>query len=281
MPAWDEPLVQAATRRVRLGVDARRRRLGAGARLGAGPGASLEFHDHRAYVAGDDLRHLDWSVYARTEQLMLRRHRQEVSPRVEVVLDLSASMAATPAKLALATALAALTATLAEADGTRPTLWLAGDTIRRLPGDWRPALRQGACAGGAGLEARPVPAFTAGSERFLISDGLCAGGGPAAVQAFGAGAGRIALMQVLTRTELSPTPVGAVRLEDLEGGASDVMLDESACAAYRERLARHQAGWQSALAGRGAGAVLCLADDGFDAALTALVAGGVLEPRAG
>ncbi len=281
MPTWDEPAVQAATKRVRLGVDARRRRLGAGSRLGAGPGASLEFHDHRAYVAGDDLRHLDWSVYARTEQLMLRRHRQEVSPRVEVVLDCSLSMSASAEKTALATAITALLATLAESDGTRPVVWCAGDGIRRLPGDWREALRRTTITGSVGLEARPAPALGAGSERFLVSDGLCPGGGANVVQALGAGAGRIALVQVLTATERSPEALGAARLEDLEGGAGDVVLDEATCAAYRDRLARHQAGWQSALAGRGAGLVTCAVEDGFERALTTLLQAGVLEPRSG
>lgn len=281
MPTWDETVVHAATKRVRLGVDARRRRLGAGSRLGAGPGASLEFHDHRSYVAGDDLRHLDWSVYARTEQLMLRRHRQEVSPRVEVVLDLSASMAASADKLRLATTIAALLATLAESDGTRPVVWCASDAIRRLPSDWRPALRSSACTGTIGLEARPAPLLGAGSERFLVSDGLCPGGGAPVVQSLGSGAGRIALVQVLSAWERSPDAIGAVRLEDLEGGAGDVVLDEATCAAYRERLARHQAGWQSALAGRGAGLVTCAVEDGFDRALTAMLQAGVLEPRSG
>ena len=281
MPTWDEAAVHAATKRVRLGIDARRRRLGTGSRLGAGPGASLEFHDHRSYVAGDDLRHLDWSVYARTEQLMLRRHRQEVSPRVEVVLDLSASMAAGPAKLRLATTIAALLATLAESDGTRPVVWSASDVIRRLPTEWRTALRTATCHGTIGLEARPAPLLGAGSERFLVSDGLCPGGGAPVVQSLGSGAGRIALVQVLTAGERSPDPVGAVRLEDLEGGAGDVMLDEATCTAYRERLARHQAGWQSALAGRGAGLVTCAVEDGFDHALTAMLQAGVLEPRSG
>jgi uncharacterized protein (DUF58 family) len=281
MPAWDEARIQAATKRVRLGVDARRRRLGAGSRLGAGPGASLEFHDHRAYLAGDDLRHLDWSVYARTEQLMLRRHRQEVSPRFEVVLDCSASMALTPAKTALATDIAALLATLAESDGTRPVVWCAGEALRRLPGDWREALRRTACAGSGGLEARPVPTLGAGSERFLVSDGLCPGGGAPVVQALGSGAGRIALVQVLTAAERSPEPLGAARLEDLEGGAGDVLLDVATCDAYRERLARHQAGWQAALSGRGAGLVTCVVEDGFERALATLLQAGVLEPRNG
>ena len=113
MPAWDELAVRQEAGRLRLGLDPRQRREGAGMRLGAGPGASLEFHDHRNYQPGDDLRHLDWAASARTGSLILRRHRKEVLPRLEILVDGSASMAAHPGKLALATGLAALMATLA------------------------------------------------------------------------------------------------------------------------------------------------------------------------
>ncbi|MBA2480654.1 MAG: DUF58 domain-containing protein, partial [Planctomycetes bacterium] len=224
MPAWDETQVAAAARRVRLSVDPRRRRHGQGVRLGAGPGASLEFHDHRPYVPGDDPRHLDWGVYARSEQLVLRRHRQEVSPRVEVILDGSASMAITPGKLALATAVAALVMTLAESDGARPTLWWCAETSRRLGrgNDWRTALRLSAATGAAGLESRPAPALSPGAERIIVSDGFCPGGGAAAVRTLGGGAGRICLLQIVTRDELAPSELGAVRLEDVEGGDADV-----------------------------------------------------------
>ena len=64
-----------------------------GDQLGRGTGASLEFQDRRSYVAGDDLRHLDWRAYARTDQLMLRLYREEILPHVEIVVDASRSMA--------------------------------------------------------------------------------------------------------------------------------------------------------------------------------------------
>ncbi len=281
MPAWDEAEVMAACKRVRLSVDPRRRRIGIGARLGAGAGSSLEFHDHRAYVAGDDLRHLDWSVYARTEQLMLRRHRQEVSPRVEIIIDLSLSMAITPGKLTAATNCTALLATLAEADGARPSIWLAQQSFQRVHGDWRAALRSATVNGVAGLTALPTPALGLGSERFLITDGLCPQGGQHVVSALGNGAGRIACIQFLTAEERTPEARGAARLEDVEGGAGDIILDETTCAAYRERLARHQAGWQSALAGRGAGLITCHVEDGFQAALQNMLSNGLVDPRAG
>ena len=283
MPTWDEAAIAGALKRVRLGVDPRRRRTGSGARLGAGPGASLEFHDHRAYVAGDDLRYLDWGVYARSDQLVLRRHRQEVSPRIEVLLDASLSMGANPAKAALAAGLTALVASLAQADGARPLLWAAGERWRRIGegGEWRPALRTLGWVGAAGLEQRPAPTLAPGGERVLISDGLCPAGGAEVVRSLGNGAGRICLVQVLTAAEREPSVIGAARLEDVEGGAADLVLDDAACAAYRERLSRHQGGWQAALAGRGAGLVTCTVEEGLEGALRVLLAAGVLEPRSG
>ena len=279
MPEFDANAVAAAARRVRLAVDPRRRRHGAGNRLGSGPGASLEFHDHRPYVAGDDLRHLDWGVYGRSEQLVLRRHRVEVTPRVEILLDASMSMAIRPEKLGLATAIAALIATLAEADGARAHLWSFAGSPRRLAGQWREELRALKPAGAAGLE-QPVAQLAAGAERVLISDGLCPAGGAHVARTLSHGAGRLCLVQVLCRDEADPQPLGAVRLEDVEGGAADLVLDAAACALYRERFARHQGEWQRALAGRGTGVVAVVAEDGFEAALAALARGGVVSARA-
>ena len=43
-----------------------------GERLGSGTGSSLEFQDYRPYAPGDDLRHVDWAAYARSELLAVR-----------------------------------------------------------------------------------------------------------------------------------------------------------------------------------------------------------------
>ncbi len=278
MPTWDEAAVATAAKRLRLVADPRRRRQGDGVRLGHGPGASLEFHDHRPYAPGDDLRHLDWSAYARSGQLMLRRHRKEVSPRVEILLDLSASMALSPAKAALAVGLAALLASLAERDGGRPRLWALGATTTLLCPGWRRRLALTTCDGQAGLLAAPAPALVAGGERVLVSDGLCPDGAAAAVRRLGGEAGSLALVQVLTRTELDPTVHGAVRLVDVEGGEADIVADRALLDGYRQRLARLQEGWRQALHGRGAGLVTVVAEDGFDTALRSLVRSGLVLP---
>lgn len=55
-------------------------------------GFSQEFEEYRAYTPGDDLRHVDWNVYARTERAYLKRYRGETNTSTVVLLDTSASM---------------------------------------------------------------------------------------------------------------------------------------------------------------------------------------------
>lgn len=55
-------------------------------------GFSQEFEEYRAYTPGDDLRHVDWNVYARTERAYLKRYRGETNTAAIVLLDASASM---------------------------------------------------------------------------------------------------------------------------------------------------------------------------------------------
>lgn len=55
-------------------------------------GFSQEFAEYRAYTPGDDLRHVDWNVFARTERAYLKRYRGETNTLLTVLLDASASM---------------------------------------------------------------------------------------------------------------------------------------------------------------------------------------------
>src|ERR1700758_1352831 len=56
-------------------------------------GFSQEFAEYRAYNEGDDLRHVDWNVFARTDRCYLKRYRGETNTQVLVLMDTSASMA--------------------------------------------------------------------------------------------------------------------------------------------------------------------------------------------
>ncbi len=56
-------------------------------------GFSVEFAGHRPYQVGDDLRHLDWDVYARTDRYNIRVYEEETRLRATLVVDCSGSMA--------------------------------------------------------------------------------------------------------------------------------------------------------------------------------------------
>jgi uncharacterized protein (DUF58 family) len=55
-------------------------------------GFSQEFAEYRAYTPGDDLRHVDWNVYARAERMYLKRYRGETNSPLTILLDASNSM---------------------------------------------------------------------------------------------------------------------------------------------------------------------------------------------
>ena len=62
-------------------------------------GFSQEFAEYRAYSPGDDLRHVDWNVFARTERAYLKRYRGETNTLLTVLLDASSSMSYTSHKV--------------------------------------------------------------------------------------------------------------------------------------------------------------------------------------
>lgn len=55
-------------------------------------GASVEFAEHREYVPGDDIRHIDWKVYGRSQRYYIKEYEEETNLRTEVLLDASESM---------------------------------------------------------------------------------------------------------------------------------------------------------------------------------------------
>lgn len=64
----------------------------AGLHRSADFGFSQEFAEYRAYTPGDDLRHVDWNLFARTERCYLKRYRGETNSQLTILLDASNSM---------------------------------------------------------------------------------------------------------------------------------------------------------------------------------------------
>ena len=93
-------------------------------------GSGIEFSDHREYTAGDDLRYLDWNIYARHGDLLLKRFQEEQDLHVYLMLDCSRSMAfGSPSKFDLARHLTAALAYIALADLDRIAIVAFADGI--------------------------------------------------------------------------------------------------------------------------------------------------------
>jgi uncharacterized protein (DUF58 family) len=273
----------------RLALAARSRGGRAGSRAGTGPGSSLEFEEYRDYHPGDDLRRLDWGVYARTDRLVLRTEREEVSPRCDLVVDVSRSMGLSADKAAATWKVAGLLATAARAAGLDVAAWRAAGEAVPLAGAgaeplaWRPLDLDG----DAGPErALPVmPPLRRGGVRLLVSDLLFPADPEWLVRSLVAGAAAATVVQVLADAEAAPEAVGEVRLRDVESGAlRDLFVDGAAVEAYRRALAGHVGRWAVACRRHMVGFVElrsgALAGDAREA-LGALATSGLLTPAPG
>ncbi len=55
-------------------------------------GFSVEFAEHRPYNTGDNIRHIDWKLYARTDKLFIKKYEEETNLRCRILIDTSSSM---------------------------------------------------------------------------------------------------------------------------------------------------------------------------------------------
>ncbi len=98
-------------------------------------GGGIEFADHREYTPGDDFRYLDWNVFARHDELLLKRFQEEEDLHVYLLLDCSRSMAfGDPPKFDYARQVAAALGYIALADLDRvAVVAFAGDIAADFP----------------------------------------------------------------------------------------------------------------------------------------------------
>lgn len=239
---------------------------------GRSAGSSLEFHEYRQYLPGDDVRNLDWSAYARTDQLMIRLHREELSPRTDILLDASASMAAgNGSKWRVARQLAVALAILAERLGGPVRLYLGDDRRSLLPltGTGLDELQKCSCTGRQSLAeaaaARAVP-WQAGGLRIVLSDFLFPHEPGPLVHRLADGAGILWMIQTVTAWELEPTSPGGRRLVDPETDQYlDLVLTPRTIERYRGRLQRLRDELDHAARLAGAVFVTAIVDRGLDA----------------
>jgi uncharacterized protein (DUF58 family) len=212
-------------------------------------GSSLELHDFRQYQPGDDLRHIDWNAVARTGELILRVRQDEVSPRVEVVLDTTASMSVSRDKSARGKEIALWVCELARHAGCEPVLFLAGGRGQRVTGATK-AVLLGCKAEGTeafDLAVTRLPPLLECGLRVVVSDFLVQAPPAVFAERLARHAAGCVLVQVLDIEDVDPSPGPGAKLLDVESQeVLERLLSEDVVAAYRERFAALMKAWQAA-----------------------------------
>ncbi len=192
-------------------------------------GQSVEFADYRNYVKGDDLRFLDWNLYARLDRLFIRLFQEEEDLHLYLLIDNSLSMDfGTPSKLHYAKQIAAalafvglvnldrvvieafndqITQSMPAMRG-RKSLWRVLDFLNKIdpagPSDLAPALKTFTLkSSGKGIV-------------ILLSDFMDKGGYSDALRYLIARQFDVYLIQVLAQEEIEPPIVGDLKLIDVE-----------------------------------------------------------------
>ncbi len=235
-----------------------------GVRRSVKRGQSVEFTDYRDYSLGDDLRALDWNLYARLEQLFIKLFIEEEDVNVHILLDASASMdGGAPDKMLFGKRAAAALAYVGLASYDRVSMAvLQGRVARRFPSVRGTGSIFQVLADLSAVKPSPGPTDLAAAARhyaaqltqrgplILISD-LFDPNAERAISELASTRCEVAVLHTLSPDELDPPIEGDLRLVDREtGDAVNVTADLYTLDAYKARLAEWQARLDEASAKR-------------------------------
>ena len=218
-------------------------------------GFSQEFAEYRAYTPGDDLRHIDWNVFARTERMFLKRFHGDTNSQLLILLDASGSMSfksGAVSKLDYARFLAASLSYMGSAQRDATGVIVFDDRVRNyIP----PSSRQGQLVRVLhAIEAAQPGTTTDFSKPFLhFQQFLHRRGIVAVISDFYDDPDRVignieplryhgndvALFHVVDPVELEPKLTDPVVLEDMETKTTLEVSPEYANNEYRARFQRH------------------------------------------
>ncbi len=257
----------------------------AGLHRSADFGFSQEFAEYRAYAPGDDLRHVDWNVYARSDRAYIKRFQGETNSQLMLLVDASSSMGFAShavSKLAYVRFIAAALAYLAtrrQRDATG--LIIFGDTVRDFV---PPASRQGHLQRllAALLAAQPQSNTSYAAPLLHLQTFLRRRGMVVVMSDFYAPPGdivraiaplrihgnEVVLFQVLDPQELRPRVDGSSLFIDLESGAQLEVSEDYVQGRYRERIDAHVGELRREAQRAGLGYHLLQTDQPLDQALT-------------
>jgi len=226
----------------------------AGEFQGAGTGSSIDFQDHRAYVPGDDPRHINWQAYARTGNYSMKLYREEVRPVIDIILDASESMFFQEEKATRTAELfyfAVLSAVQAGAS-TRLHL-LRGDSYRELPMDavsshhWLETAKAIKAENAASPLALDKVPMRGNAIRVLISDLLIEGDPTPPLRLLTQQQGKAILLVPFLQTEARPVWEGNYEFIDAEQSSHHPhRIEKSTLRQYHKAYTEHFSNWHAA-----------------------------------
>jgi uncharacterized protein (DUF58 family) len=221
-------------------------------------GQSVEFADFRSYAPGDDLRTLDWNLYARLDKLIVKLFQEEEDLHFYTLIDASASMDfGEPTKLQYAKQLAAALGFVGLIRTDRVRIETLGQTPQRRG----PVLRGRRSAWRMleyldGIQSGETTSLTEGVKNFcvrnagkgivvLISDLMDKNGYEAALRYLVAQQMDVYVIHLLSQEELDPEIKGDLKLVDSEDGDfAEITVSAPLLARYKSTLNAFVAGAQ-------------------------------------
>jgi uncharacterized protein (DUF58 family) len=211
-------------------------------------GQSVEFADHRPYVAGDDLRFVDWNVYGRLEQLFLKLYLEEQDLTVHIVADASASMSfGEPTKELFIKKLTAALGYVSLVNNNRVTISFIADGVtvqlanmrgRNYLNNMAECLLTTDCEGPSNFDdaCRQLAAGRIGSGVMVVlSDFLFKEGYDSGLRRLIGRQYDLYAIQVLCPQELSPDLSGELKLIDIEDADAAEITVSAALSKYYKR----------------------------------------------
>jgi uncharacterized protein (DUF58 family) len=239
-----------------------------GTRSGRRAGSSIDFQDYREYQPGDDLRFIDWGIYARTDRLTVKLFREEVTPHLDLILDGSRSMSLeNSAKANSLAKISALLATSAANAQCTQSVWISGEGFQRLQNDslaasaWDKLDLESKRTPEESFEILP-PKFRRLGVRVFVSDLLWPGNPISILRRLRDGAAVLFIVQLLARDDVTPPELGNLRVVDSEtGDESEIYIDATIAKQYAANLAQLQQSWSDACRQCGAHMTTLIAED--------------------
>jgi len=254
-------------------------------------GEGVEFADHRPYVVGDDLRFVDWNIYARLDAMVLKLFLEEQDLSVHVMYDASASMDfGQPTKAVAARKLAAALAYVGIVNNNRVTVsrfgnGLAGQLANLRGRSHTHQLAEFLLAGEPGGVSdfdkacrQVVTSRTGRGVMVVMSDFLFKGGFDQGLRRLISQRYDLFVLHLLSPQELQPELAGDLKLVDMEDGdQAEITISGPLMTYYKKNLAAYCNELKDFCTHRGARYLLVKTSDEPEAVvLNALRRGGLL-----